>query len=192
MLYYLNTIIPDLMVFYESGWAFEFEEGWLVKKFDHHRYYQSLSGNGFKGMDFIAIKPNQQLLLLEVKNYRDQEPPSSEALAETFCQKVEDSLHVIELIQKYYYRKWYYRMLHSIIQKRPVFFGEWGFWTEVMNLVKQGNSHTILWIEAPVAPVYFFEHINEFVQSNLPSSFTFSMEPHQNRATELGVNIYLD
>ena len=177
------------MIFQESGWQFEFDDDWQVKKFDSHRYYLSLSGSGFKGLDFIAIKPNQQLLLIEVKNYRDQEPPRSQDLAEIFNQKLMDSLEVMNIVQKYYERNWSYRVSKPIIKKYPTYFGEKGFWTEALDLVEQHKSHAILWLDAPLAIPNYMEQTTRHIIDALPSSFTFSLEPFAAQAKKMGVQI---
>ena len=186
-----EAFYPDFvfMIFQESGWKFEFDESWQVKKFDDHRYYKTLSGRGFKGIDFIAIQPDRHLLLIEVKNYRDQEPPSSEKMAEIFSKKIEDSLKLINIVRAYYARSWHYRLLEWLIRRKPGFFGEKGFWTEVIELAEQKKSHAILWIDAPLASPNFIPQTQEAIQAKLPDHLSFSIEPYANEAAEMGVRI---
>ena len=51
--------------FSESGLSFQFPEGWTTIKYDEHRFYTYLSGEGLKGVDFIAIH-GENLVLIEV------------------------------------------------------------------------------------------------------------------------------
>lgn len=175
--------------FQESGWQFEFDDIWWVKKFDDHRYYRSLSGSGFKGLDFIAVKPGSQLLLIEVKNYRDQEPPESEQLGKVFIEKVEDSLKLLELVQKYYGRKWFFRLFAPWIKRYPTFFGEQGYWTEAFDLAQSTKVCAVLWLDAPVAPLGYIEKTNHFIQEQMTSVIPFSLEPFNGLSQQLGFRI---
>lgn len=177
------------MLFQESGWQFEFDKPWSVTKFDSHRYYQALSGSGYKGLDFIALKPHEQLLLIEVKNYRDQKPPSSIELSDVFQQKLKDSLKVIEIIHKYYHRNWAYRMVYPIIKRYPSLFGERGFWTEAIDLIHQNKFHSILWLDAPMAPPNFIVQTDTLIKAQLSPSMSFSLEPYAAQAEALGLRI---
>ena len=58
--------------FIESGLTFSFSKRWKVLKYDKHRFYRYLSGSGFKGVDFIGVLDEKQLVLIEVKNYKDR------------------------------------------------------------------------------------------------------------------------
>ena len=50
----------------ESDLLFEFPDDWVVRKYDDTAAYQSLSGHGLKGVDFIALVPDGTLWLIEV------------------------------------------------------------------------------------------------------------------------------
>jgi len=63
----------------ESALLFDFEEtDWIVKKYDDHRYYKSLSGAGLKGVDFIGIFQQEKVVFIEVKNFRAKHPTRKE------------------------------------------------------------------------------------------------------------------
>jgi len=105
------------MIFRESGLVFEFDPGrWIVKAFDDHPYYRALSGHGFKGVDFIGLLNGQELVCVEVKNYRRTFPDHPSLLQEFLLQeqagvlrKMEDTLRILDLIHQYYRRKWGFR-----------------------------------------------------------------------------------
>lgn len=82
-----------------------------VIKLDNHRFYNYIKGRGFKSVDFLVIDSGI-LFLIELKNYINPRTiPSHELIASIFYQKCEDSLHLIEIVYKYYNRKWWYKLL---------------------------------------------------------------------------------
>jgi len=95
--------------FQESGLTFQFNEDWVVNKYDEHRYFRRLAGEGLKGVDFLGIYKKEELVLIEVKNYRiryKEKPPTAiyniienpEILAEKIQKKAEDTLKAIRRI----------------------------------------------------------------------------------------------
>jgi len=117
------------LVFSESGLSFQFPKSWTVFKYDEHRFYTYLSGAGLKGVDFIAID-GDELILIEVKNYADRiikenfdpmEGLLSEpaVYVEAYFQKFEDTFRLLDIIEQYYNRKWWYR---NIFQQFKSFF----------------------------------------------------------------------
>ena len=58
------------MTYQESGLEFNFDNNWVLKKYDSHPFYKSLSGANLKAVDFIGIWKNEILVLIEVKNYK--------------------------------------------------------------------------------------------------------------------------
>lgn len=149
-------------VFQESGLEFSFPNDWVVKKYDEHRFYHYLAGLGFKGVDLIAITPERKLILIEVKNYIDRFPQDginpTETLinntftfSETFGQKFNDTFQLLQIVQKYFNRKKWYRWLALPISKFLPFSTliklDWGFWTIANDFFKNKEIHLILWLE---------------------------------------------
>ena len=84
-----------------------------VVKLDKHRYYKYVSGRGFKGVDFMVLDNSLGLVLIELKHYREKHNlPSKAKTAQTFYKKCEDSLHLIEIVNKYLSRKLIVKMYH--------------------------------------------------------------------------------
>ncbi len=132
-----------MKIFSESGLTFKFPENWLVFKYDKHRFYKGLSGQGLRAVDFLAIKNLEKLVLIEVKNFEDRfekdgvNPThyffeNQESFFDAFVDKFEDSVRGIQIIHKYYQRKWWFRKLaipfsRQCSKKWWVRF-EWGIW----------------------------------------------------------------
>lgn len=110
----------------ESGLHFTFDQRWTVFKFDQHRFYQYLSGQGLKGVDFLAADQcTPEILLLEVKNFapknwkgplptRDIVLENPEAYAKKIIKKYEDSIRLLKIINEYYEKKWWLSPLTKI------------------------------------------------------------------------------
>ena len=151
-----------MQYFEESDLNFAFPEDWVVKKFDETRFFKHLSGVGFKGVDFIIITPEPQLILIEVKNYIDRWPTDNlnpteilgndlERFSKIIIKKFEDSFRLVGIIEKYYKRKWWYSWLAVPIAKFLSFSKllkmEWGFWKIVNELLEKKEVELILWLE---------------------------------------------
>ncbi len=148
------------MIFKESDLYFDFSAAWQVHPFDDHRYYQGLSGLGFRGVDFIGLY-RDQLILIEVKNYRKRKGmPEGDALqvireeSLSFIAKMEakvrDSLHIVDLIDRYYQRRWLSRSLQSLPPKiRRRLQPRRHFWYQVIERAQEAKSCLfVLWLEA--------------------------------------------
>ncbi|MEO1625111.1 MAG: hypothetical protein AAFV25_08125 [Bacteroidota bacterium] len=146
--------------FEESGLQFVFGADWWVKKFDEHRYYKWLSGSGLKGVDFIGINAQQQLILMEVKNYRrrnsKQSPehlvPDVDHLSQAFVEKVMDSRRVIRTVVRYLNRKWWYRPALRLSKwLAPSVRWRWDgyFWQLADQLLSDASQRVVLvlWLE---------------------------------------------
>jgi len=148
----------------ESGLTFNFPQDWKVIKFDEHRFYQYVNGIGLKGVYFICIKPNGELLLIEVKNYADRFPqdgikPVVAVLnnpipyGQQIVQKFDDSARLIEVIHKYYLRKFWFRQfgpsLALILSEffKPNF--DWIFWLQAYQALigHPPQTRLIWWME---------------------------------------------
>lgn len=153
-----------MKTFTESGLNFQFSDRWKVLKYDEHRFYRYLSGSGFKGVDFIGILDEKQVVLIEVKNYKDryatdETDPTADLLnnpemyAEKYAQKFQDTFQLIDIIRKYFKRKWWFRHLRSMllrfIPRRLLLRFDWGFWNLMIQLIDENNEKIILilWLE---------------------------------------------
>src|SRR6056297_2385795 len=107
--------------FHESDLRITFSEKWKVIAFDKHRYYQSVNGRGFLGVDFIGVHPEYGVFLMEIKNYRlrfgDELHDQVKAyiddptlLASVLIPKFEDSIRLLDVVYIYLSRKWWFKM----------------------------------------------------------------------------------
>jgi len=147
--------------FRESGLLFQFDNSWVVKKYDEHRYFRLLSGQGLKGVDFLGIFESKELMLIEVKNYRiryKEKPPTAiyhilenpEILAEKIRCKAEDTLQAIRVINKFYRRNWFYKLLLPILKTLHTSYltnTTQLFWIRAETLVEEGKVKFIFWLE---------------------------------------------
>ncbi len=96
----------------ESNLKVRFGNDARYVKLDEHRFYSYISGRGFKSVDFLVIDPEIGLVLVELKNFEKAKiMPSKSDLAQVFYEKCEDTLHLLEIINSYYKRKWWYKAL---------------------------------------------------------------------------------
>lgn len=183
--------MPD-SIFIESGIQFQFPADWLVFKYDEHRFYRYLSGSGLKGVDFIAIRDNE-LILIEIKNYRERiekelyspvavliEKP--DLYKDKFVRKFEDTFRLLGIIEQYYQRQWWYRnvfqLLKKYLPKKWLFKMEVFFWSKAITLLKQNHQVTLLlWLEVPPElSAEKVQHIHSYfqavMQAQLPDGMT--------------------
>ena len=143
----------------ESGLEFNFDKSWVLKKYDEHPFYKSLSGASQKAVDFIGIWNNEILVLIEIKNYKIRysdlkaspienilnEP---EQFTSSIIQKVEDSLKAIDAINIYYNRQFWYRLFLPIIRLFKKSSADWPFWTQVYDIIdSEREVWVVLWFE---------------------------------------------
>ena len=147
------------------------------------RFYHYLSGLGFKGVDIIAITPEGKLILLEVKNYinrylQDGIDPTEtlienvDTFSDGYVQKFQDSFQLLQIVQKYYNRKRWFRWLARPIQLllpfRFLISLDWGFWVVANQLSEKKEIQLLLWLE---------------VESTLPNSCLLYTSPSPRDAT---------
>jgi len=149
------------MLLYESDLVFDFEEtAWVVKKYDEHPYYKRLSGRGLKGVDFIGIFQEQQVVFIEVKHFRSRHPTLQEefaVLATTkqfigkMADKMEDTFKVLQAVAAYLRKKWWYRLFLTWEAYLPLCLlkqQDWFFWHQVHELAQDRSTITfVLWLE---------------------------------------------
>lgn len=144
-------------IYQEGALRFTFSREWMVRKFDHHSFYKVLSSAGLKGVDFIAVRPGQ-LVLIEVKNYRHvrnghRRPAVQQSLnrphqiATSIAHKYSDTRHAIRAIQSYYRRHWEYRLMTPTLSRFRWQWSERSFWTHAAQLEQSPGAITfLLWL----------------------------------------------
>ena len=153
----------------ESGLRFKFNNEWQVIAYDKHKYYQAISGKDMRGVDFIGVFKGEQLVLIEVKHFRNPNgkiPPQHLQLLESpddfvkmLNKKGEDTLKAIRIIYKALSRKWLFRVMQHWFLRHPVqksSFRDWHFWAKAYHLAfEQKRVSYLLWLEIdpPVAEV---------------------------------------
>lgn len=144
------------MTFEESGLQFSFTSNWVVKKYDEHQYFRALSGNGLKGVDFIAIRDHRELVFIEVKNYRTRYNPDMDVsfdvlvkpapeLAYELKRKLEDTLLTMDAVLQYYHRSWWFRTFRNWWMRWPFLQHNRAFWT-VANTLVEHHLHYVVWL----------------------------------------------
>lgn len=153
------------MTYSESDLLFTFPDDWIVRKYDSTVAYQSLSGHGLKGVDFLCLSPDGKLWLIEVKNYRMRKNfratrRSPGELAVHVGKKFSDTKRLIRIVNKYMRRRWW-------IALRLWWYGRgrWSgpstggpsrsasnyrFWWECLRRLGDSNNvNCLLWLETP-------------------------------------------
>ena len=171
--------------FEESELLFRFDRNWAVRKYDAHRYYDSLKSAGLKGVDFLAIRGGAELILLEVKNYRTRrrdrpfEPEVGRLrepalFVDDLVRKVEDTVLGIQTIGQYLERKWAYRLLTpllDLLSNGALDWGNWPFWRRVVRLLEAGRWRAVIWLELdasyPDIPSERIPEVRKYLQSHL-------------------------
>jgi hypothetical protein len=155
-----HYVLKRITSFRESDINFRFDENWLVYRFDKHRYYRGFSGAGLKGVDFLAIHQDTQLVLMEIKNYNPRGPwkrgttledilANPEVLSVHFSEKITDTLLAIDAIRQYWQRRWWRRLLWRIFSYLQPAIHEYAFWQRVCTLAQDPKSCiAVLWLES--------------------------------------------
>jgi len=194
-------------IFQESGLEFSFPKDWVVKKYDEHRFYNYLSGLGFKGVDIIAITPERKLILIEVKNYINRFPQDGidptetlieniDSFSEGYVQKFQDTFQLLQIVQKYFNRKRWFRGIANPIQSfLPFSFLislDWGFWTVANQLLEKKEVELLLWLEvAPNLPSSKLEFIQNTISGTFQNKvpyFTFQISSQKNSIVPIQVS----
>lgn len=153
--------------FQESDLTFDFPASWRVRAFDNHRFYQAISGQGLKAVDFVILHPDGKLWLMEVKNYQPRQDeagapypltlPTPQELADQLGQKLVDSRRILRIIDRYYQRKWYYRwrLSWSAWWPFPKPDSDLLFWNEAAVRLAQEQDVPILFLQLEAQDLYF-------------------------------------
>ena len=177
------TPLPDDQRFAESDLTFRFPGAWVVRKYDDTVAYQSLSGHGLKGVDFIALSPGGLLWLVEVKNYRPRvsrrngreyrakrKPPAT--LAQDVVQKFTDSQRLIRIVNAYLRRRWWRRLQLWWYARRgrAVPRSNYWFWAEAKRRCAQPDQiRFVLWMETPERKTGYDDEVATLVRAGLPA-----------------------
>ncbi|MCP9237658.1 hypothetical protein [Lewinella sp. JB7] len=144
--------------FSESGLSIIFPEDWIVRKFDASPAYQSVSGRGLKGVDFLCLSPEGELWMVEVKNYRSRSRAhkakrrNPEGLAAHVGKKFSDTKRLIRIVNRAMRRKWWIelQLLYFRYFKRSRSRSNYWFWAEAeRRLAQPRNLVCLLWMETP-------------------------------------------
>ena len=179
--------------FTESNLQFTFPADWRVRKFDETRAYRSISGRGLKGVDFIAISPDDKLWLIEVKNYRPRlkngrqyrayhRPPKQ--LAAQVAGKWRDSLRLIRIVHHNLRRSWWRRVqlwYQVHIGRNPA--SNFPFWHLSHRIASSGSApKCLLWLEAPECNPDYDSRVYQYLRTEWPTATVIVAEQaaHQN------------
>jgi hypothetical protein len=152
------TLFCGVNVFEESDLSFTFPTDWIVRKFDSTPAYQSLSGHGLKGVDFLCLGADDSLYLIEVKNYRKRGGGHKivrrdpERLAEHVGRKFVDTKRLIDIFNRAMRRGWWPSLLlfWYLLHPRPRPNAHYWFWAEAERRVHlPENVYCVLWLETP-------------------------------------------
>lgn len=165
-------------IFPESDLLFSFPDDWIVRKFDETRAYQSLSGHGLKGVDFIALSPDGKLWLMEVKNYRPRfaneveyraNRPDPEELAKQVAIKFTDTLRLLRIVNKALTAKWWFRLWQRFRSLVPSRTSTYWFWTEAHKRMAEEQAMVyVLWLETPERNDDYDRSVQELLVQQLP------------------------
>ncbi|OAV45374.1 hypothetical protein [Lewinella sp. 4G2] len=181
--------------FFESDLEFTFPSDWTVRKFDDTTAYQSLSGHGLKGVDFIAISPDDRLWLIEVKNFRPRRKGSREyraerraptLLASDLHRKFVDSVRLINIVQQYLHRsRWRSLQIWYRTRVRPDRNSNYWFWQRTYELCGGGTRHVgdleyVVWMETPEANNDYDVTLYQLLSERMPvgASITVAESDH--------------
>jgi hypothetical protein len=145
--------------------------------------YQSLSGHGLKGVDFIGLSPDGKLWLIEVKNYRprisdrngkeyraNRKPP--EVLAEHVATKFIDSQRLIRIVNTYLRRHWWRRLQLWWLERRthPPITSNYWFWAEARRRCEQDQKTVfVLWMETPERKTGYDDALERLLLERMPA-----------------------
>ncbi|MFK8163347.1 MAG: hypothetical protein AB8H12_12870 [Lewinella sp.] len=154
-----------------------------MRKYDDTTAYQSLSGHGLKGVDFIGLSPDGKLWLIEVKNYRprisdrdgkeyraNRKTPA--ALAAHVATKFIDSQRLIRIVDTYLRRHWWRRLQLWWLDRRPTppSGSNYWFWAEARRRCEQDNNTVfVLWMETPERKTGYDDALEKLLLERIPA-----------------------
>ena len=137
--------------FEESEHNFTFSKDWKILKYDSHPFYKIVSGRSFSGVDFAGFYKDK-LYLIEIKNFYQYGKSGSIEDVNEFCEEMKekflDTLDLIRIIQKYFNRKWTYRLFCRLFMSYPNLNTTWWFWTMMDQKVEEQAVVFVLLIDS--------------------------------------------
>lgn len=115
-----------------------FDKDWLVIKLDEHRYYKRLSGKGVRAVDFLAVHSEFGLVMIEMKNYLKGKTSIPSDIDLVMLNKKKDTLRLISIINMYFKRQWYFRLITFIGIER-LYPKDWLIWIYAKKHMDRGN-----------------------------------------------------
>jgi hypothetical protein len=176
--------------FTESNLLFTFPDAWTVRKYDDTVAYQSLSGHGLKGVDFIAFSPDGKIWLMEVKNYRPRLTEGKEYrakrrnpddLAEHVVHKFQDTLRLLRIVDASMRKHWYRRIKrwyldHLATDTASIYW----FWSEAKRRSDNpDNMVYLLWMETPEKAADYSERTRQAMVDLLPAEAMVLVVEHE-------------
>jgi len=187
-------------IFNESDLTFSFPPEWVVRKFDDTVAYQSLSGHGLKGVDFIALSPDGKLWLMEVKNYRPRNDETGrehratrrrpQELAGHVARKFHDTRRLIRIVNSSLRRQWWRRAwLWYLENIRPNEKSNYWFWSEAFRRATTLEAIVfVLWMETPEEPDNYDEATLSALTALLePAAILYVAEAERDMGLPVGV-----
>ena len=173
----------------ESGLHFTFPPTWGVRRYDQHTYYQGLSGQGLKAVDFVALAPDGSVWLIEVKNYRRRYSPAgefspvlktAEQLGTQLWQKTSDTLLAIRAFYGYYRRSWLFRLLEPLLLRLRWSRFDRIFWSQVWLNSRQVK--VVLWLSLEPEQEAFRAEMSAWLVAHWPDEAppVFLADVHEN------------
>ena len=172
----------------------------MVRKYDDTVAYQSVSGHGLKGVDFIALSPDGGLWLIEVKNFRPRisprngreyraQRPLPDRLARAVAAKFEDSRRLIAIVDAWTRRRWWRRLQRWWLWRRPDPDSSYWFWGEAKRrLDGKALLNVVLWMETPERKTGYDEAVEQRLRELIPGGSQLTVV-EQDRGGELPFGI---
>lgn len=168
-----------MLTYAESDLVFTFPGDWVVRPFDQTRAFKSLSGHGLKGVDFIALTPAGELILIEVKNYHRRtkagktygvKRPRPEELARRVARKFTDSLRLIGVVnQSLQRRRWVRFQLWWMKRRGADPRNNYWFWDRAYRLGQDlRNVRATLYLKTPERELDYEAAVEEHLMELLP------------------------
>lgn len=172
--------------FSESGRIFRFDKQWEVLKYDDHHYYQIVSGRSFSGVDFAGLLNDEELVLIEIKNFYQYDNQGAIEDLNQFAleikEKLLDTIDLIHIIYKYHQRSWMYRRFNRVVMRFPWVHYTWWFWTRMKELIEQEAFAFVLLIESVEKRSLLLKEIKKTLKEesySIPNIKIMSLETDQ-------------
>lgn len=122
--------------FYEGDCSIIFDGDWDVIKLDAHKYYISISGQGIKCCDFMAVHPYLGVAFIEIKNYTKTTVPND--INDILQAKKTGSLRLVSVVNQYFKRQIYFKIA-TWLKQSWMMKNEWKIWTNAAKHISNEN-----------------------------------------------------